>query len=200
MKLLVALGNPGKEYEKTRHNAGFMLINRIKEAYKFPDFGFDKKFNADISISSIPLLPLAGEGGPTHVGPDESDTGKNQKIILAKPQTFMNNSGQAVKSILDFYKLTPEDLIVIHDDIDIEIGKYKTSQGSGSAGHNGVQDIIDKLGTSDFKRIRIGVANDKLRTQIEPSDFVLQKFLDEEITILTSEVSSSILLEVEKLI
>lgn len=200
MKIVVGLGNPGKQYEKTRHNAGFLMIGRIKENYKFTDFQFNKKFNADISISSIPLLPQAGESSPTYVGPDEGNTGKNQKIILAKPQTMMNNSGQSVKAVLDFYKLTPENLIVIHDDIDIEIGKYKISSDSGSAGHNGVQNIIDKLGTQNFKRIRIGIANVKLRAKIDPTDFVLQKFSDEELAIINDEISKNILFEIEKLV
>jgi|WetSurMetagenome_2_1015567.scaffolds.fasta_scaffold25572_5 peptidyl-tRNA hydrolase, PTH1 family len=199
MKLIIGLGNPGKEYEKTRHNIGFILLDRIKEAYKFPDFEFNKKFNACISISSVPLLPL-GEGGPTYVGPDEGGTKDNQKIILVKPQTLMNNSGQAVKAIMDFYKLPLENLIVIHDDIDIEIGKYKISNNSGSAGHNGIQDIINKLGTQNFKRIRIGVGNADLRSKIDPTDFVLGKFSDEELKTLIDEVSGNILFEIEKLI
>ena len=181
MKLIIGLGNPEKKYENTRHNAGFIMIDRIKEAYKFPDFKLESKFHSYISISSIPLLPLAGEGGPTYVGPDEGKTKNGQKTILAKPQTFMNRSGEAVKAILDFYKLAPENLVVIHDDIDIEIGRYKISADSGSAGHNGVQDIIDKIGTQKFTRIRIGVANADLRSKIDPSDFVLQKFSGEEL-------------------
>lgn len=181
MKVIVGLGNPGQEYEKTRHNAGFILINRIREAYKFPDFEFNKKFDSEISRNKIELL-------------------KNKDVILFKPQTFMNNSGQAVKAIFDFYKLLPEDLIVIHDDIDIEIGKYKISEDSRSAGHNGVEDIISKLGTQKFKRIRIGVANEKLRSQIDASNFVLQKFSDEEISILINFTSEKILFEIEKLV
>ncbi|HRZ95353.1 MAG TPA: aminoacyl-tRNA hydrolase [Candidatus Moranbacteria bacterium] len=191
MKLIVGLGNPGKEYEKTRHNAGFIMIDKIRENYNFPDFKFEKKFNAEISISNFPPLP-SGEDSPrfdetsyrVEAGvrrTGEGGASDSQKTILAKPQTFMNRSGEAVKAILDFYKLAPEDLVVIHDDIDIEIGKHKISSDSGSAGHNGVADIIEKLGTQNFKRIRIGAANEKLRAQIDPSDFVLQKFSEEEL-------------------
>lgn len=162
MKLLLGLGNPEKKYENTRHNAGFIMIDRIKEAYRFPDFKLESKFHAELSV------------GNAHVRSEN-------KIILAKPQTFMNRSGEAVKAIFDFYKLAPENLVVIHDDIDLELGKYKITDDSGSAGHNGVQDIIDKIGTQKFTRIRIGVANADLRSKIDPSDFVLQKFSREEL-------------------
>jgi peptidyl-tRNA hydrolase, PTH1 family len=181
MKIIIGLGNPGKEYEKTRHNIGFIFLDRIKETYKFPDFNFENKFNAEISR-------------------DKTELTKNEDIMLVKPQAMMNNSSQTVKAIMDFYKLPLENLIVIHDDIDIEIGKYKISTDSGSAGHNGVQDIISKLGTQNFKRIRIGVANEKLRNQIDPMDFVLQKFSEEELGTLLNEVSEQILSEIGKLI
>ena len=202
MKLLVGLGNPGKEYEKTRHNTGFIFLNKIKEAYEFPDFRFEKKLNAEISISAFPPLPLGEPACP--VGKDvrrtaEENTKESRKTILAKPKTFMNNSGRSVKAILDFYKLTPENLIVVHDDVDIEIGKYKISTDSGSAGHNGVEDIISKIGTRNFKRVRVGIANDKLRTHIDTSDFVLQKFSDEELSTLMGDTSGNILHEIEKL-
>lgn len=193
MLLIIALGNPGKEYEKTRHNAGFIMIDRIKEAYDFPDFKFEKKFSAEISISTFPPLPPGEDVRRT----GEGNIKDSRKTILAKPQTFMNNSGVPVKAVLDFYKLAPEDLIVIHDDIDIEIGKYKISRDSGSAGHNGVADIIEKLGTQNFKRIRIGIANDKLRTQIDPADFVLQKFSNDELDKI-EKVLENILKEISK--
>jgi peptidyl-tRNA hydrolase, PTH1 family len=191
MILIVGLGNPGKEYAKTRHNAGFMMLDRIKENYKFPAFEFSKKFNSKLSISSIPLLP-PGEGARRA---DEGETNDNQKIILAKPQTMMNNSGQAVKAILDFYKLSSENLIVVHDDIDIEIGKYKISTDSGSAGHNGVQDIISKIGTQNFKRVRVGVGNADLRSKIDPTNFVLQKFSEEEMRIIENVAEKIIKVE-----
>jgi peptidyl-tRNA hydrolase, PTH1 family len=181
MKIIVGLGNPGKQYEKTRHNAGFILVDRIKETHKFPDFRFDKKFEAELSRN-------------------KSELTENRDVMLAKPQTMMNNSGKSIGAILDYYKPSLEDIIVIHDDIDIEIGKYKISSDSGSAGHNGVQDIIDKLGTQNFKRIRIGVANEKIRAQIDPSDFVLQQFSETELSIVKNEVSGNILFEIDKMI
>ncbi len=156
MLLIIGLGNPGKEYEKTRHNAGFILVDKIGKNYNFPDFEFNKKFNAEISKGQL----------------------ENREILLAKPRTFMNKSGEAVNAILDFYKISPENIIVVHDDIDIELGKYKIALDSRSAGHNGVQDIMDKLGTQKFKRIRIGIKPEE--KIYDASDFVLQKFGKEE--------------------
>ena len=107
---------------------------------------------------------------------------EGDKIILAKPQTFMNNSGKGPK-IMNFYKLSPEDILVIHDDLDINFGELKISNDSGPAGHNGVQDIINKIGTQNFKRIRIGIeGEEKRKTRIIPGDvFVLKDFSEEEL-------------------
>lgn len=158
MLLIIGLGNPGQKYSDNRHNIGFMALNALKETWNFPDFKFDKKFNAQVS------------------------KGNRQKknICLIKPQTFMNQSGKTVRAILKFYKLAPANILVIHDDIDLPLGKYKFAANSSSAGNNGVQNIIDTLGTQGFKRIRIGVANNDLRTRIDPGDFVLQDFSKEE--------------------
>ena len=164
VKIIIGLGNPGKKYNNTRHNVGFMAIDKLQEKWGFPDFEFNKKFEAELSVGNKNFYSL----------PEEN------KIILAKPQTFMNLSGQTVKAILDFYKLTPKDIIIIHDDLDLILGKYKIALDSSAAGHNGVQDIIDTLGTKEFHRIRIGIANEDLRTKIDSKNFVLQKFKDEE--------------------
>jgi peptidyl-tRNA hydrolase, PTH1 family len=160
MKLIVGLGNPGKQYEKTHHNSGFIILDELKSIFNFPDFIFEKKFNAEATEGKI----------------------NEEKIILAKPQTFMNLSGTSVRSILDFYKISSEDLIVIHDDVDIEFGKIRTSEDSGAAGHNGVQNIIDNIGTQKFKRFRIGTLGEEKRKELKMpvDDFVLQKFSDEE--------------------
>ncbi|MFA6047546.1 MAG: aminoacyl-tRNA hydrolase [Parcubacteria group bacterium] len=183
MKLIIGLGNPGKQYENTRHNVGFMMVDRIKEKYDFPDFTLNKKFNSEISERLL----------------DSKFKIQNSKFLLLKPQTFMNNSGDSVRTILDFYKLSPEDIIVIHDDIDLPLGEYKIATQSGSAGHNGVEDIITKLGTKEFQRIRIGIATENLRSQIEPADFVLQNFSGEELEKI-EEMYSGVLKEIEKLI
>jgi PTH1 family peptidyl-tRNA hydrolase len=152
MKLIIGLGNPGKEYEKTRHNIGFRVLDEMTE-----DFKFEKKFNAE--IKKEPTFAKASAG---------------KQIIFAKPQTFMNNSGIAVSAIAKFHKIKPENIIVIHDDMDLAFGKIKISFGSRSAGHNGVQSIIDSLGTNEFYRIRIGIGP---RPEKIPADkYVLQKF------------------------
>ncbi len=168
MKLIIGLGNPGEKYEKTRHNAGFLAVDKIADNFQFPFFEFHRTFNAEISRDMI----------------------GSEKIILVKPQTFMNNSGEAVKAILDYYKMGPESIIVIHDDLDIAIGEYKVSKNRGSAGHRGVQSIIDYFGTKDFTRARIGIGinyrglavlfEEEDRKKIPIEKFVLQRFSDEE--------------------
>ncbi|MCX6765636.1 MAG: aminoacyl-tRNA hydrolase [Candidatus Moranbacteria bacterium] len=161
MKIIIGLGNPGKKYANTRHNVGFMIVDKLREAWDFSAFELNKKFNSEILEGNI----------------------DGKKIMLVKPQTFMNLSGEAARKILDFYKLTPADIIVIHDDLDIDLGKFKISDDSCAAGHNGVQDIIDKLSTQKFKRVRIGIeGEEKNKSRTVPSeDFVLQKFEDVEL-------------------
>ncbi|MCX6746464.1 MAG: aminoacyl-tRNA hydrolase [Candidatus Parcubacteria bacterium] len=153
MKLIIGLGNPGPEYQKTRHNIGFQIIDTIAEDLILKSFKPNKKFQAEIC-----------EG-----------TFGNEKIILAKPQTFMNNSGLAIKKIKTFYKIKPQDIIIIHDDIDLPIGKIRISQGSSSGGNKGVDSIIKEIKTNNFIRLRIGIANE-LRAKIPADKFVLQKF------------------------
>lgn len=164
MKLIIGLGNPGEKYKKTRHNSGFIIIDELRNDWAFPDFEFSQKFEAEIS-----------EGNRD-----------GEKIILVRPQTFMNNSGEAIQKILSFYKLNPEDITVIHDDLDINFGEFRISADSSAAGHNGVQDIIDKIGTQKFRRIRIGIeGEEKRKTRTVPGDvFVLQNFSEEEIEIV----------------
>jgi len=180
MLLIVGLGNPEEKYKKTRHNAGFIAVDKLRKKWNFPEFKFNKKFNSETSISPpLEKGELKGDLKNKLLYP----TNEN-KTILAKPQTSMNRSGEAVRKIMDYYKLTPENIIVIHDDLDIEIGKYKISANSSSAGHKGVQSIINNLGTQKFKRIRIGVekiGGRKKRGNISGNKFVLQNFKEEEI-------------------
>lgn len=175
MKLIIGLGNPGSQYENTRHNAGFIVLDEIQKSWDFPEFQFNKKFNANISENNK----------------------DGEKIILAKPQTFMNLSGQCAKTIADFYKISIEDISVLHDDLDIDLGAFKVSLDSSAAGHNGIQSIIDNFGTQKFKRVRIGIegAEKKKDRLMSGSDFVLQKFSDEEtetIKKLTNEISNNL--------
>lgn len=160
--LIVGLGNPGKVYAKTRHNAGFMFADLFFEKYLdifgFSDWNLDKKLKSEISI---------GKKG-------------KEKLILLKPQTFMNLSGEAVSAAKKYYKVRLEDILVVHDDIDLALGKYKISENSSSAGHNGVQNIIDALGTKNFTRLRIGVDNHGAR-KTATEKYVLGKFTVSEI-------------------
>lgn len=160
VKLIAGLGNPGKKYEKTRHNVGFWAINQIADNFQFSVFNFQLTFRAQIAEGTI----------------------NRQKVLLAKPQTFMNNSGEAVKKIADYYKIKPEDIWIVHDDIDLPLGEFKISRGQGSAGHKGVQSIIDELGTKDFNRIRVGICPASGKPA-NVEDFVLQKFTKEEETV-----------------
>lgn len=157
MILIVALGNPGKEYEGTRHNIGFMAIDRFAKKNDFPEFTNSKKNNS-----------LMTEGFFC-----------DKKVILAKPQTFMNKSGLAVKKIMKNTNCTEKDLWIIHDDADILIGKMKISENRGPAGHKGVQSVIENLGTQDFIRFRIGIGRQRQgRRKLE--NFVVTRFGKEE--------------------
>ncbi len=169
MKMIVGLGNPGKKFKETRHNLGFMVLDQIKEKNKFPDFSYSEKLKAEISQGSF---------------------GKN-KLILAKPQTLMNSSGESIKSLIKYHKLDASCLIVIHDDVDIELGKIKISQDSGSAGHKGVQSIIDSLKTKGFTRIRIGILPEKGKPA-KTERFVLKKFTKKEKEIIKEAINKAI--------
>ncbi len=159
MKIIFGLGNPGKKYQKTRHNIGFMILDLLAKEYSVL-FKSDSKTNSEIAE-----IVYAGE-----------------KILLCKPQTFMNNSGQVVSSLTNYYKLESQDILIIQDEIDLPFGQIKFSENSGSAGHKGIQSIIDHLKTKDFKRLRFGIEKEenKLATEI----FVLKNFSKEEFKII----------------
>jgi len=167
MKLIIGLGNPGEEYKKTRHNAGFLAVDKLVLSIKYQVLNAQSKFNAEISQGMI----------------------NNEKVILIKPQTFMNESGKAVKAITDYYKIQTEDIIVIHDDLDIPLGEYKISKNKNSGGHKGVQSIIDHLGTKDFTRIRIGIGVQDLSCKIPTEKFVLEKFSKDEMEIIEKVIN-----------
>jgi PTH1 family peptidyl-tRNA hydrolase len=159
-RLIIGLGNPGKEYEKTYHNVGILFIeNKIPPNSKF-QIPNSKNFE--------------------HL--------KTNILILVKPKTFMNESGKAVKEAIKYFKVKPEELLIVHDDSDIELGKYKISFGRGSAGHKGVQSIIDALGAKNFWRLRIGIgkAESERRQAMEKKagEFVLKKITKEDLKIL----------------
>jgi PTH1 family peptidyl-tRNA hydrolase len=169
MYLVVGLGNPGEKYEKTRHNIGKKTVSDFRVFASASAWRTDKKFGAQISEG------LLGE----------------EKIILAIPTTFMNNSGKAVKLLIIRYRLPVTNLIVIHDDIDLPMGKIKISQKSGSAGHKGVESIIKDLKTKDFARIRIGI-QPKSGKPRKTENFVLRNFTKAEENILKKIIEKSI--------
>jgi PTH1 family peptidyl-tRNA hydrolase len=156
IKLIVGLGNVGKKYESTRHNIGFTVIDEFHKINKFPKWQEKAKFKAFISEDFV----------------------NGKKVILAKPTTYMNVSGEAVRVLKDFYKLENRDIVVIHDELDLGFGTIKAKQGGGSAGNNGIKSIIDHIG-EDFHRIRFGIKNDLLEKQ-DAADFVLSKFSADE--------------------
>jgi len=156
MKLIVGLGNPGREYERTRHNAGFLFLDFLRESWGFEPFQPTPKWKGSVSAGLR----------------------NGEKILLVKPETFMNRSGECVADIMAFFKLAPTDIVVIHDDLDIAPGSFKVAGGSGAAGHNGVADLIEKLGTKEFTRIRVGIGRPPENVPAER--FVLSPFADAE--------------------
>lgn len=155
MKIIIGLGNPGQKYEKTRHNIGFRVLDKLAEKIQISFTNKDK------------LKALLGEG-----------TSKDQKVILIKPQTYMNLSGEAVQAILSWYKASVLDMLIVHDDIDLEFGKIRIRDKGRSGGHNGIQSIIQHLGVEVFHRLKIGV--NRPPTGWDPADYVLAKFNAEE--------------------
>ena len=152
MRIVVGLGNPGEKYANTRHNAGFMVIDEILKDYVAGP-KYNKKFEAIIYSLD-----------------------KNR--LLIKPQTFMNISGKTVNRVVNFYKIKPEDLLIVHDDVDLEFSEIKHQFGRGVAGHKGVQSIVDSLGSDQFNRVRIGIGRPKDSTEVEK--WVLQGFSEEK--------------------
>lgn len=167
MKLIVGLGNPGKKYETSRHNVGFKALDFVLAAL-LPGADPEKKADAYLARRNS----AAGE-----------------KLIFAYPQTFMNSSGAAVSELCRFYKLNPaNDLLVLHDDVDLPLGAVKFTADSSAAGHKGVQSIINALGTQNFRRIRIGVETRPDKTIPPTDDFVLQNFSSDERATLGDKV------------
>ena len=151
--LIVGLGNPGKQYEHTRHNAGFEAVDFCAEKW-------------GISVVRSKFDALTGTG-----------TAAGKKVMLMKPQTFMNLSGQAVKKAVDFYKLSCENVIVLFDDISLEPGKLRLRKTGSAGGHNGIKSIIQHVGTQDFKRVKVGIGRPKIMTIV---DWVLGRFTPTE--------------------
>lgn len=181
LQCIVGLGNPTDKLKRTRHNVGFMLVDFLAEKLGCETFSYEKKFEAEVCKANQDLQDLKdGQDKQEKIVSCDSDSEKSQitnhkfkknsqfpihasQFLLAKPQTYMNSSGRAVRKMVDFYTLKPErDLILAHDDLDIEFGSYKIQYGKGPRVHNGVQSVIKSIGTEMFWRIRIGIAGETL--------------------------------------
>jgi len=160
MYLIIGLGNPGSKYENTRHNLGFMALDLLAG----PDAAWESKYDSQFL--------------------------KLDDVILAKPQTFMNNSGKAVAQILKYYPAAQ--LILVHDELDFELGAIRIQKNASAAGHNGVQSVIEQIGTQDFIRVRLGTNNPETRGQVPGEDYVLQNFTAEEKPIVTEVLEKSV--------
>lgn len=154
MKLIVGLGNPGPQYAGNRHNIGFQCVELFARRHR-------------IDLSKLQQRTMIGDGWVER-------NGQRQRVILAKPLTYMNVSGQAVNTLLRFYKIELSDLIVIHDDIDLAQGKLRLRLGGSSGGQNGIKSIIEQTGSPDFARAKVGVGRPP--GKMDPAAFVLQNF------------------------
>jgi len=166
--LIVGLGNPEKKYLKTRHNLGFMSVEAFAEAHEFPAWSDKKDLKGQLTLTTL---------------------GK-RRVILLKPSTYMNLSGQAVQAVRQFYRLEGEDIIVVYDELDIPFGQLRTRLGGSAAGHNGVKSVIEHIG-ENFGRVRIGIG--PKAPKLDSADFVLGKLTKAELTLLpklTREVTS----------
>lgn len=161
MKLIVGLGNPGKEYENTRHNIGFMALDKLSQSL-------------NINIDKNKFDGLYGE-----------KIINDEKILFLKPQKYMNLSGEVVRKYVDFFKIKVEDILIINDDLDLPLGKIKIKFQGSCGGHNGLRNIEQHLSTDKYKRIKIGISNNKL---FDTKDYVLSKFNKEEHEILNKTI------------
>jgi PTH1 family peptidyl-tRNA hydrolase len=162
VKLVVGLGNPGPKYETTRHNAGFLVIDRAIDRWG------------------------AREQGSSDAAEVYQATVKGEKTLVVKPQTYMNLSGRAVGALAKFYKCAPDDVIVVYDEIDLPFGVMRIKTGGGSGGHNGIKSIDASLGAGQtaYHRVRIGVGRPPAGSPLSAADYVLQQFTDPELTTL----------------
>lgn len=179
MKLIVGLGNPGKEYENTRHNVGFLVLNKLQQTtikdQQILPFRLENQFKAEITQTR-------------GIGQD--------RIIFAKPQTYMNNSGEAVKKIMDYYKISSDDLWVVCDDLNLDLGVVRIRLSGSDGGHNGLKSIIDKIGSNKFIRFRVGIG---LNKNLPAEKYVLQKFNKDEDKIIKKTIDKTAQLVIESI-
>lgn len=165
LKLIVGLGNPGKEYFETRHNVGFMVLDKLKYKFNLNEWkqkkgGFYTEYKAG-----------------------------QEKIILLKPQKFINLSGEVVREYIKYFKINTEDIVIIHDDVDLKLGKIKLVQSGGSGGHNGIKNIEENIKTKEYKRIKIGVDKSKIKAT---KDHVLEKIKGKDKKQLDSSIEKAV--------
>lgn len=167
MKIIVGLGNPGEQYEKTRHNIGFMVLEQLLKNFESAQetvWKYEAKFKADIAEFIWQ---------PKH--------GKGEKILLVKPKTYMNNSGMSVNLVTSFYKALSTDLLVVHDDVDLRLGKIRIRRGGGSAGHRGIESILEHIPDGNFWRVRLGIGRPEDVAGVKGiDDYVLGAFTHQE--------------------
>jgi PTH1 family peptidyl-tRNA hydrolase len=167
LKVIVGLGNPGPKYTETRHNAGFWFIDEVARKYS-ATLRPEKKFHGEVAKISL----------------------EGKDIWLLKPDTFMNRSGLAVQSLMSFYRITAEQLLVAHDEIDLPPGTAKLKTGGGHGGHNGLRDIISQLGTNDFHRLRIGVGHPGSKDQVV--DYVLHNASRDDRILIDRDIDDAV--------
>jgi len=170
MIIISCLGNPGAQYRRNRHNIGFIIGSYLSTHWKIP-------------VSKNSFSSLYGTG-----------TIESRDICIILPQTYMNNSGQSVKKALDYFRTDPSSLIVIHDEIELDFGVYKTKFGGGHKGQNGIRSIIEHLGTPDFHRLRFGVGRSPV-PQVSVADYVLSDFSEielEQVQLMLPEIANTI--------
>lgn len=171
IRLIVGLGNPGPEYEQTRHNAGFWLVEQLANSLPGCRLQRESRFNAFVARTSI--------GG--------------QEVYLCEPQTFMNRSGQSVGGLARFYKILPDEVLVVHDELDLAPGVVKMKKGGSSGGHNGLKDITAALGTQDYWRLRLGIGHPRtMGSQQAVADFVLHRPRKEEQSLIDEAIEKSL--------
>ncbi|MDQ1143337.1 PTH1 family peptidyl-tRNA hydrolase [Bacillus sp. SORGH_AS 510] len=165
MKCIVGLGNPGKQYDQTRHNIGFEVIDELSHQFSIP-------------LTQSKFKGLFGMG-----------MYKGEKVLLLKPLTYMNLSGESIRAVMDYYQIDVEDLVVIYDDLDLPVGKIRLRQKGSPGGHNGIKSTVAHLGTQQFNRIRIGI--DRPTPGMSVPDYVLGRFRSEETPFMQEAVKKS---------
>ncbi len=162
VKLVVGLGNPGKEYEKTRHNVGWWVLDEVSRRW---GFSFDRK-------------KFEGVYGETRIN--------DQNVLFLKPLTYMNRSGESVSQFVRFFKLDPQDVLLVYDDLDLPLGKVRFRPKGSSAGHRGVQSVIEALGSQEIPRVKVGIGRPASKEEVV--DYVLSPFREEELPVIEEAV------------